>query len=70
MTEQELTSLHFSLGKYISNKYKIWGGNEALISSCRFLLRKKPIHENEVSSLIIQELWKKLRKTHRLKVIK
>ena len=70
MTEQELSSLHFSLGKYIRNKYKIWNGNEALISSCRFLLKKKPIHEDEVVSLIIKELWKKLRKTHRLKVIK
>jgi hypothetical protein len=70
MTEQELFSLHFSLGKYIRNSYGIWDGNEELISNCRFLLKKDTIHEDEVSSLIIKKLWENLRKTHRLKIIK
>jgi len=70
MTEQELFSLHFSLGQYIRNKYGIWNGNEELLSNCRLLLKKDTVHGDEVSSLIIKELWEKLRKTHRLKVIK
>ena len=70
MAEQEIASLHFTLGKYIRNSYGIWAGNEELLSSCRFLLKKDKIHEDDVSSFIIKKLWKKLRKTHRLKVIK
>jgi len=70
MAEQELLSLHFSLGNFIRNKYGLWNGNEELISNCRFLLKKDTIHEDEVSSLIIKELWEKLRKSHRLKVVK
>ena len=70
MAEQELSSLHFSLGQYIRNKYGIWNGNEELLSNCRLLLKKDTVHGDEVSSLIIKELWEKLRKTHRLKVIK
>ena len=69
MTEDELISLHFSLGKYIRNKYLIWDGNEELKSNCRFLLKKDTIHEDGVSSLIIKKLWENLRKTHRLKII-
>ena len=70
MTEQKLSSLHFSLGKYIQNSYGIWDGNKELISNCRFLLKKDTVHEDDVSSLIIKKLWEKLRKTHRLKIVK
>jgi hypothetical protein len=70
MTEQEIASLHFSLGNFIRNKYGIWDGNKELISNCQFLLKKDTIHEDEVSSLIIKKLCEKLRKTHRLKVVK
>ena len=70
MAEQEIASLHFTLGKYIRNSYGIWAGNEELLSSCRFLLKKDKIHEDEVSSLIIKKLWEKLKMTHRLKIVK
>jgi len=70
MTEQELLYLHFSLGQYIRNSYGIWDGNEDLLSDCRVLLNKDTVHEDEVSSFIIKKLWEKLRKTHRLKVVK
>lgn len=70
MAEQELSSLHNSLGNYIRNNYDLLGGNNELLSSCQFLLKKEVVHEDEASAFIIRKLWEALRKTHRLKVVK
>ena len=70
MAEVELSTLYATLGSYIRNNYGLWTGNEELMASCRFTANKLSIDENGASSLIIRELWKKLRKTHKLRVIK
>jgi hypothetical protein len=69
MTEQELLSLHFSLGQYIQ-PLRDMGREESLLSQCRSILKKDIIHEDDVSSFNIKKLWERLRKTHRLKIVK
>ena len=70
MDESELTLLYPTLGEYIRNEFGIWSGNEALLQDCRFRLKKYDINEDDVSRLIIRKLWKRLRDTHALRVVK
>jgi len=70
MGEQDLASLHVSLGTYIREKFELWSGNAALMKSCRSISGEDELHEDDASSVIIEELWKKLRETHTLRAIK
>lgn len=70
MSENDLSLLSFSLGGYIRDELGVRMGNEELMESCLSLSEKDEIDEEEASSLIIKELWKKLRKTHRLRIVK
>jgi hypothetical protein len=45
-------------------------GNKELIASCRFVSKGDVPNEDVASMVIIRELWEKLRKTHKLKVVK
>jgi hypothetical protein len=70
MDEVELSTLHTTLGGYIKNEFELWTGNKDLITSCCFIAKRDKIHEDEATSIIIKELWKRLRETHKLRVIK
>jgi hypothetical protein len=48
---------------------KLWSGNQDLMTSCCFFAKKESLHEDEACSIIIRELWKRLRKTHKLRII-
>ncbi len=70
MTHDELVELNSNLGAYIRNAFRLWSGNFDLMESCRFALKDKTINIDGASFAIIDNLWEKLRKTHKLKVIK
>ena len=55
---------------YIGSMFGMWIENKYLLQSCREILNKNDIHENDVSAVIIKELWKKLKRTHTLRIIK
>ncbi|MHA1918479.1 MAG: DUF6794 domain-containing protein, partial [Promethearchaeota archaeon] len=45
---------------WVRNEFGLWQGNDELLKSCA---KKDPlIHPDDVSSIIIEELWKKLNK--------
>jgi hypothetical protein len=69
MAEIELSVLHTTLGEYIRNEFGIWSGNKHLITSCCFIAKRDTIHEDEASSIIIRELWKRLKESHKLRVV-
>jgi len=69
MAEVELSTLHATTGEYIRNEFGLWAGNKDLMTSCCFLAKKDKISEDEASSIIIRELWKRLRETHKLRVV-
>jgi len=69
-TEEGLNSFHSTLGVYIRKKFGLLAGNYELMESCRFLSDQDQPHSDEASDVIIKELWKKLRETHLLRVIK
>jgi len=70
MAEIELNSLNIILGQYIQNNFGLWTGNEDLINSCKFVAGKPDLHPGSASQVIIDQLWKKLRETHKLRVVK
>jgi hypothetical protein len=70
MTEKEVLNLNASLGSYIKDKFGLAAGNKELIVSCRSTSKQILNHEDDVSGFLIQLLWKKLRKTHKLRVVK
>jgi hypothetical protein len=70
MTAAELTGLQLSLGMYIRNQFRLWTGNEELMQACRFKSGKNKLQVNDASLVIIKEMWNKLRKTHKLRIIK
>ncbi len=70
MTNAELASLNITLGNYIIHFYRLLAGNEELMASCRFVSKKDVPDEDVASKVIIERLWEKLRRTHKLRVIK
>lgn len=69
MAEVELSDLHMNIGEYIRNEFGSWSGNKDLMTSCRFFAKRDNISEEEASAIIIRELWKRLRKTHKLRIV-
>ena len=69
MAETELSLLHTNIGEYIRNEFGLWSGNKALMTSCCFFAKKEKVQEDEASSIIIRELWKRLRETHKLRIV-
>jgi len=70
LDEEELSLLHPTLGRYIREKYGLWAVNKALIQSCSSFSDKESISPDDASAVIIRELWKALRQTHVIRVIK
>ena len=69
MSEDDLSNLQFSLGLYIRNRL-LYPRNDKLLESCREISRDKYLHWDQAASIIIRELWKKLRETHKIRVVK
>jgi hypothetical protein len=70
MDEVELVSLHFSIGAFIRNQFGLWDENPDLLDDCRRLSGITFMNPDDAASFIIRELWKRLTKTHRLRVVK
>ena len=69
MLVEDLGGLHVSLGMYIRNEFGLWTGNGELLESCRVVSRDAGPHQDDASSVIVNELWKTLRETHSLRAV-
>jgi hypothetical protein len=70
MTEKELALLDGSLGAYVRNRFGVATGNRRLMAACRDAAADPNLKESDAAWLIIINLWKKLRKTHKLRIVK
>lgn len=70
MTEEELIRLNSSLGTFIRSTYGLWSENELLLSSCRSISGDINFHREDAAAVIIRELWKELKRTHKLRIVK
>ena len=71
LDEDEFHVLELMLGKYIRHRLDQMdvGVNQKLMKDC---LEKsgESLNEVDAATVIIKELWKRLRETHRLRVVK
>lgn len=70
MTERELPALDMRLGRYILKWFQGINGNALLLNDCRRVEENCSLDEREATEVIIRALWRELRKTHILRVIK
>ena len=70
MAENELCSLEFTLGSYISNEFGIYTGNRDLRFSAKMFSGDVHLDPGDISPLIIKKLWKRLRESHKLRIVK
>ena len=70
MQKDNLVDLHFSLGRFIRNKFKLLTDNEKLMESCSLLSGEQDLHADDASSVIIESLWESLQDNHVLRVVK
>jgi hypothetical protein len=70
MSELELPALNRSLGEYIINRFGLATGNTALMRSCRWVARRSIPDESQAAAVIIRSLWKQLRRTYTLRLVK
>jgi hypothetical protein len=70
MSPDELPNLYSSLGDYILKNFGLLSGNLELMKSCRLEADGPFEHEKDAVAIIIRALWKKLRRTHKLRIVK
>jgi len=66
----ELGMLNPTLVEHIKQNHGLKFKKGELMKDCRFLAKGKEIDEDVAADLIIKEMWKKLRETHLLRVVK
>ena len=70
MVEKDLMTLQFTLGSYIGSEFGIWTGNFELLYSCKQASGDMHIDPDHAPIVIIERLWKRLRESHKLRIVK
>ncbi len=71
LSEDELDStVYLALAKSIRKEFGLYNGNEHLITSCQSYLGKEYDNFEDPAMVIIKELWKKIRESHHLRLVK
>lgn len=70
MNQGDLATLHPSLGEFIKNNFGLRGRNKELIESCSLSAGKADIQDDDAVQVILNEVWSRLRETHRIRVVK
>ena len=70
LNREELNLVYPSLNSRIGQEYGIYTGNRQLIQSCRFVSNVSDLDPHHCTTVIIEELWKQLKKTHSLRIVK
>ncbi|HKJ65456.1 MAG TPA: hypothetical protein VJ969_08640, partial [Desulfopila sp.] len=64
------STVYLALAKTIRKEFGLYSGNHALLSSCSTFLGKEYDRYEDPAMVIVKELWKKIRESHNLRVIK
>ena len=70
MDLNNLASVHSELHVYFKNTFGVWHDNKELLADCRALSEDPLYNEDEATFVILKALWKKLRGTRTLRVVK
>jgi hypothetical protein len=58
------------LAEYIGRKLETWSVNQSLMEDCLKRVGDKSFGPAEAPTVILRELWERLRKTHKLRIVK
>ena len=70
LREEEVAPLQLTLGLYIKEKLDVWSKDTLFFDSCVAAAEKENLDKTNMPMVFIKMLWKKLRDTHRLRVVK
>lgn len=71
LSEEELdSSVYLALAKSIRKEFGLFSDNEPLIASCRSYMGRVYDRYEDPAMVIIKELWKKVRGSHPLRLVK
>ena len=70
LRKEELASLQMTLGLYIQRKLDIWLQDATLYASCVAAAEEEKLDKSNMPMVLIKIMWKKLRDTHRLRIVK
>lgn len=68
--KRDLHLIRSHLFPYIRDELGMGRGNHALIESCRSAAGKESLTADQACDVLIEALWKSLRKTHALRLVK
>jgi hypothetical protein len=71
LEESEIRILQLTLRKYVKHRINQFNetGNEELKKECIAVSGIESLNDAEAASVVLKELWKQLRETHRLRVV-
>jgi len=70
MKLNDLMNLSANEHAYFKNVFDLLSANKELLASCRSISKKHVYNEKDAVFVILEALWKKLRQTHKLRVVK
>lgn len=71
LTENELNStVYLAMAKIIRKEFGLYDGNTLLLKSCCSYLGREYDPYEDPAMVIVKELWKKIRKTYTLRLVK
>jgi len=70
LKKEELAPLQLTLGLYIQKKLDIWFQDTTLYQACVAAAEKENLDKSNLPMVLIKLMWKKLKDTHRLRVVK
>lgn len=70
MAEKDLMTLQITLRSYIGSEFGVWTGNADFLHSCKRAAGDVHVDPDHAPTVIIEELWKRLRESHRLRIVK
>lgn len=70
LSEDQLDSaVYLAMAKTIRKEFGLYHGNTDLMKSCRSYLGTKYDPYEDPAMVILKELWKKIRKTHNIRLV-
>lgn len=69
LNRKDLHLIYPSLNSHIGQEYGLYTGNRKLIQSCRTVSGIPNLDPEQCTGVIIEELWKNLKKTHPLRIV-
>jgi hypothetical protein len=69
LAREDLYLIQISLRSHIGQELGLWSGNKDLIESCRIVSGSRELRAEHCPEVILEALWRKLRKTHTLRAV-